>query len=388
MKLSDPQDQQFHENLLKLKGQRPAVTPSHEIRARCLETLEHGDQPHRTIVFKKYRKPALLSTIGIAASIAIAASIFYPIGNGANVDAAVIVEKLGKQIEDNSLIEITIESVVIDEVEIEGHLQIANHAIAGDIDISVEERKGQAIQVKASLAISEEGGWILIRELQFPDPQIQAILNLFLPQGVDTLLILPTDEIENAIGFELSEGLSEIRSLASGEVVKILKQVIESQDEVGATVRNQRDGTIQLTLPIDDAEALENLIKVIADAMGEKIDAHDIDIEDDMELLGCTFSVTYDPEEETVRSFSITDFGDENGTINVSLLEGDIDDELLDSDRVTTPSTRVLDLSALISTVSSLEDMIGNFDHSHRKKSTLSDDDEDDRPRKKRKRWN
>ena len=160
-------------------------------------------------------------------------------------------------------------------------------------------------------------------------------------------------------------------------MVKVLKQVIESQDEVGATVRNQRDGTVLLTLPIEDAEALENLIKVVAEAMGEKVDAHDIDIEDDMELLGCTFSVIYDPDEETVRSFSVSDFGDQNGMITVSLLEGEIDDDLLDSDRVTTPSTRILDLSALISTVSSLEDLIGNLEQSHRKKSKSSDDEDD-----------
>lgn len=387
MNHSDPQDQQFHENLLKLKGHGTVASPSHEIRARCLETLEQGEQLHRTFVFKKYRKPALLSTIGLAASIAIVASFFYPIGNGANVDAAVIVEKLGKQIEGNSLIEITIESLVIDEVEVEGYLQITDHAIAGDIKISVEESKGLAIEVTASLALSQNGGWILIRDLKIPDPQIQAILNLFLPQGSDTLLILPTDEIEDAIGSELGDGLSEIRGLASGEVVKVLKQVIDSQDEVGATVRNQRDGTVLLTLPIEDAEALENLIKVVAEAMNEKIDADDLDIEDDMELLGCTFSVIYDPEEETVRSFSISDFGDQNGTITVSLLEGEIDEDLLDSDRVTTPSTRVLDLSALISTVSSLEEVFNSLDQPRGKKSKSSDD-EDDQPRKKRRKRN
>ncbi len=366
----DLQDQQFHENLLKLKGQSVPDALSGESRSRCFDALEQPETSHRIIAIQKYRKPALLSTLGVAASIAIAVGFFYPTGNGSTVDAAIIVDKLAEQIEGDELIEITLDSLAIDEVSIDGYLQITNNAIAGDLEIKVEERKGQFIEVNASLALSDEGGWVLIRKLVIPDPQVQMFLNMFLPAGSDTLLILPTDEIKDAIGSDLGDGIAEVRGAASGEVVKVLKHLIDAQDEVGATVHKNRDGTYTLTLPIEDTETLENLIRVAANALGEQIDDDDIDLDDDFELLGCTFSVTYDPEEEIVRSFAITDFGDLKGSITVTLDGGEIDQDLLDSDRVTTPNTRILDLGALISSVESMGSMLENMDHSpHQKKS-------------------
>lgn len=368
MSTEDKQDQQFHENLLNLKGQSIPDGVSRDTRSRCLDALEQAEPSHRIIAMQKYRKPALLSTLGIAASIALAVGLFYPAGNGSTVDAAVIVDKLAQQIEGDELIEITLDSLAIDEVRIDGYLQITNNAVAGDIEIKVEERKGQFIEIDVSLALSDEGGWLLIRKLVIPDPQVQMLLNIFLPAGSDTLLILPTDEIKDALGSELGEGISEVRGAASGEVVKVLKHLIDAQDEVGATVEKNRDGTYSLTLPIENTETLENLIRVAASALNEKIDDDDIDLDDDIELLGCTLNITYDPEEEIVRSFSITDFGDLKGSITVSLTGGEIDEDLLDSDRVTTPNTRILDLGALMSSVESMGNMFENMDHSSHKK--------------------
>jgi hypothetical protein len=120
-----------------------------------------------------------------------------------------------------------------------------------------------------------------------------------------------------------------------------------------------------MTLPIRDTaalEALELLIEGDEDVVegDEGAEAAEVDIDldvgdEDNELIGSTLNIVYDPDTELVRSFAITDFGETQGTISVAIRDGEIDPELLDSARVTTPSTRTLDLDGLQSFVKQFE---------------------------------
>ena len=79
------------------------------------------------------------------------------------------------------------------------------------------------------------------------------------------------------------------------------------------------------------------------------------DEEDLSKLIGGTISIVYDPDAGLVRSFSVEDIGDMKGSVTIAVRGGGIDPDLLDSSRVTTSSTRTLDLAAL-------ESMFGEFD--------------------------
>ena len=99
------------------------------------------------------------------------------------------------------------------------------------------------------------------------------------------------------------------------------------------------------------------------------------DEEDLSKLIGGTISIVYDPDAGLVRSFSVEDIGEMKGSVTIAVRGGGIDPDLLDSSRVTTASTRTLDLAAL-------ESMFGDFDfggsgvrgHSGAKKRKARDD--------------
>ena len=55
----------------------------------------------------------------------------------------------------------------------------------------------------------------------------------------------------------------------------------------------------------------------------------------------------YDPKAELVRSLVVDGIGDTDGRVSISLSEGTLDPNLLDSSRVTDDDTRILDLAAL-----------------------------------------
>lgn len=211
----------------------------------------------------------------------------------------------------------------------------------------------------------------MIRKLSIDDVQAQALINMFLPPGGEVLLLLPEDAIGSDFGIDLGKELNE---LSSENVSAVLQELIDSHADYGATIEHQSDGTILLTLPIDDAEALEALAGLVEGVHGSddtedqdgstkgsprarihaeiKSDVHDAirrhhaDAHDD-DLVGSTLIVVYDPSAELVRSFSIENLGDTDGRIRVTIGEGEIDPALFDSSRVTTPNTRTLDLGEL-----------------------------------------
>jgi hypothetical protein len=233
--------------------------------------------------------------------------------------------------------------------------------------------------VDVSLAISPGDGWVLVRKLEIPDPQAAAILSFVFPPGTETLVILPADATAGSMDLDLDETLKE---LSSGKLVDTLKTLIQSHSQVGATVEDQADGTILLTLPIDDAEALESLEELfegmddeaehapghltVSISSGSVADVDESDEEadeepDGYELIGSTLEIVYDPDAEQVRSFVITDLGVTEGTLTVAIEDGEIDPALLDSSRVTTGATRTIDLNAIMSMFEQFDD--GDSEH-------------------------
>ena len=310
------------------------------------------------------KKPAVLSVLGLAAAIVMVVTLFLPGNGGATVQAATIIGKLNEQMEQNPLIEVTLDSLTIDEAYVNGRLQVAQQGIAGDLRAVVQD-DGQEVEVDLALGLSKNGGWVLLRELRIPDPEAQAILAMFMPPDGELLLLLPADAVEGDLGLDLGEELSELRS---GELAAVFEELIDTHAEYGVRVENQSDGTVMLSLPIEDEEALQALERLVirsaevaAQSQADEgqgsveIDVDDIDLDGERDLLGSTLTVVYDPQQELVRSFGITDLGETAGSITVAIGQGELDPALLDSSRVTTANTRVFDLAALESIVKQFE---------------------------------
>ena len=305
------------------------------------------------------KKPIFASAFGVAASIALLVALLFPGNGGPAVQAAEIIQKLNAQIQEDPLLEITLDALAIDEVFVNGHLQVASHGVAGDLQVEVSESPDQVVKIDLALGLSEDEGWVLIRDLVVPDPQAQAVLAMLFPPGSEVLLMLPDEALGAELGLDLEKDLAELHS---GEIVEVFKELINSHAEYGATIEHQRDGTILLTLPIDDAEALAALeqmlkAKIVVQTGGEMPAEENIsiDLDTDSELVGSTVTVVYDPTLERVQSLGIEDLGPMKGSITIGIREGGIDPALLDSSRVTGPNTRVLDLKALEGMFENLE---------------------------------
>lgn len=345
-------DRHFDENLRTFGGLNSAPAAlSHEAKARAAASFE----VERTTALRLFRRPALLSGMGLAAALAIAAVLVYPGNGGPTVQAATVLEKLSKQVGDSDLLNVGLEAVRVDEVAIDGHVQLAEAGVAGDVQVKVSEGD-PPITVDASFALTKDGGWILIRELSIPDKQAQAMIDMFLPRGSETLLILPPEIVAEAMENGPAEHFDELRQLASGQVVAFVKEVLSSKADVGAKTRKLPDGTIELTIGVENAETFHNLMRMGARAMGEDLeDDAEVDEDDVAELLGVTARIIYDPRAEKIQSFSITGLAEMKGTITVSLLSGGMDPALLDSARVAKSGTRVIDVGVLMNMFHALD---------------------------------
>jgi len=353
--MTTDRNQQFDRNL-EAFGSRIGVPEgvSRDVKARCLDTL--GGASTNTIRMASFRRRAWWSTVGLAAAVTLVALPFFG-DHMPQVKAAVVLNKLTEQIEGSDVFEVTLDKITVeDQVSVNGLIQLSDTAVAGDLSAKVNNAiDGKPIEVDLSLGISAEGGWILIRSLKIPDPDVQPFIDLLFPAGTETLLLLPDDVIKEVVEQGVGGELSDVRDMTSGQVVDFVKQVIEAEEDLGVEIVKQRNGMLRLTLPIKDAAAFKNLIGLFAKNMGEdpgEIEIADKDIED---LLGATFSVVYDPESESVRSFSVSNVAEMRGTVTIALRGGPIDPDLLDKSRVAGPNARVLDLSAMASLIEGLE---------------------------------
>lgn len=354
--MNTPQDSDhaFDDNLSRIGARANAPQgASAELRERCAVALRGEIAPAAARRRRWLRRPAFLSTVGVAAAIAMAFGFFYRPTADARVEAAVILETLTTQIQQDPLLKIKLESLQADGARIDGELQVSRTCVAGDLRVEINQG-GEHVEVDLSLGISQDDGWILIRKLVVSDEQAQPILNFFFPPGSETLIKLPKDELDLKLG-DLDADLAEI---GSGKIAELVREMIDSASDVGATVTQQADGTMLLILPIKDASTIQALVQ-LESLTGSKREldenarqalrdlADEIDDDDVKDLVGATISVIYDPGNKQVRSLAIENVGGLAGRIELSFGEGDIDPQLLDSSRVTNENTRVFDLDAL-----------------------------------------
>lgn len=309
-----------------------------------------------TRAYRIAKRPVFISTLGAAATIALIAGFLFQPRGDARVEAAVILERLQAQIQESPVLDIEIESLNVENVSVNGRLQVSPQGVGGDIQARVIE-DGETIEVDLALGISPDDSWILIRKLVLPDAQANAFLRFFITPGKTTLIKLPADEI--GLDFtDLSDGLGDLQGLdGMKELGEFVRRLIEAEGDVKATVVDQPDGTVLLTLPIDSAETIRMLAEV--GALSKDLTEEErrevarataqieLDEDDLAELLGMTLNVVYDPKAELVRSLVVDGIGDTKGRVSINLREGTIDPSLLDSSRVTDDDTRVLDLAAL-----------------------------------------
>lgn len=361
---NDP-DQMFHDNL-RTVGEHLSTPagPSRAVRSRCVAAMSAPATPRASM----FRRPVWLSTVALAASIALAFGLLFPTNGGTSVQAATILAKLREQIAAPKLLELTIKDITIEQASVSGHIQLAKDGIAGDINAVVNAGDMGPIEIDASFGLSDDGGWVLLRKLSVPDTNAQPIINLLLPPGTETLLMLPDDIDLPGLNLDFADAVKELSS--AQKIVATFTDIVRNQSGTTATVTERRDGTVVLTLPIDDADSLTEFARMAAKAMkaemtrqgagddADEIDVDDIDIDlsgsEAKMLVGSTLEIEYDPEAELVNRFSIINFGESKGSISIELSDGEIDKDLLDAERVSGPNTRVIDLSAIQSLIESL----------------------------------
>lgn len=348
-------DKSFH-NFLNAQGAewRSTVQLSPEQKRKCLAAMDAGRAQGRRL--RMWGRRTMVSTMSLAAAIVLVVTVAFPPTGNTPVAAKTVLAKLAEQVEGDGVLSVTLSGVRIEGASIEGQIQIAGNSIAGDLHVSVvEDDLESPIVVDASLGISPEKGWVLIRRLEIPDPQAQALIQLFVSAGTPTLILLPEDimqDFEELTGDEAP--LAEIRRLATGQMAAVVREVVNSGADLGAVTTRQPDGTTRVTLRVKNAETLRKLIETAAAASGQEVDADlDISENDAKELLGCTLAVTYDEQTQSVRSFSISNVAEMKGTITIALHEGQVDSALLDSARVTPPNTRTIDVGFLKSLIES-----------------------------------
>ena len=353
MSVTHDSDATFHDNLVNVAAgltAPPGLSP--ESRARCLDALDEGFKAAERRKVPMYRRPLFVSTFAAAASLALAVTLLIPsFGTGPRVEAATILTKLTEQIAGQDVLEIELTNAHVDDVEVDARIQLAMNQVAGDVKAKIKDNGGEGVfNVDASFAIGEKGGWVLVRNLQIPDPEAMMFITMVMPPGSETLIHLPSDLVEGALDEKVGDTLSELRGAASGQLVTIVKRLLESQNELKAEATKRRDGLVELSVPLRDKATLEQFLRVVMEAMGTKAE-DDMDIDGEEDLIGSTMRVVYDPKAERVRSVSLVDLGDLNGTLTLSLREGGIDPALIDPARVTTPQTRTFDLGALKSMI-------------------------------------
>lgn len=352
---ADDLDRQFEERLRTLAEQwRMTMVTSDQLHEVCGSSLSAGRNHGQRM--RAWRNRTIFSTMGLAAVITLILTLCFPPGGNSPVLAKTVLAKLAEQVQGNDVLEITLDEVSVEEAQIQGRLQIADHAIAGDIQLRVQEHANELpIEIDASLALSPSRSWVLVRNLAVPDATAQAVIRMFVAADSPALIMLP-EGLGETLNID-AEGvpLAELRKMASGELAQFVREVLDSKADLGAVTTRQADGSTRLTLHVKNAEVLRRLIALGAKVAGEHADGKiEIGEGDADELVGCTLAVTYDPQSLSVRSFSISDIAEMKGTITIALRAGGIDAALLDPARVTTPNTRTIDagfLKSILETV-------------------------------------
>lgn len=345
IKMSD----EAFESFLSAKGAewRATVQINPQLQQKCLVAMADGRAQARRL--RTWGRKALVSTMGLAAAVVLIVTFAFPPNGNAPVLAKTVLAKLAEQVQGDGVLTLSFNAVRLEEVSIEGHLQIASDSVAGDLHVSVQEEGDESpIVIDASLGITPEKGWVLLRRLELPDPQAQAMIQFFVSKDTPTLIVLPQGILKEIELDAHDKHLADIRRLATGELADIVRGVLKEGADLGAVTTQQPDGTTLVTLRVQNVEVLHKLVEIAAAATGKQVDA-DLDISEDdaKELLGCTLAVIYDPQSQKVRSFSVSDVAEMKGTITIGLHDGVIDPAMFDSARVAAPGTRTIDTGFL-----------------------------------------
>jgi len=209
------------------------------------------------------RKPSVLSAAGIAATILIGFVVVLTLDGSPDAQAAAIVRQLDEQLNRDTLFEVRLESLSIEEeIVLDGTLQVWGENAAGEIVVSAHPREVE-IPIVADLrfAIPRSGGWILFNEVSVEDPEVQALIDWFLTPGAPTLVMLPEGVDLSDLGSNVVTDVLDL--LRSGHFYQVLEAVIDSRADHGARIRTQADGSMLLSLPVDDIEAAAALERLV-----------------------------------------------------------------------------------------------------------------------------
>ena len=105
------------------------------------------------------RKPSVLSAFGVAAMIAITFGLLFPAPTGPTVQAATIIKKLNEQIEESPLIEVTLDSLAIDEfpaIFVAAALADGDTLLSGAEELRVKESDRIAVMAAGLAALGVE----------------------------------------------------------------------------------------------------------------------------------------------------------------------------------------------------------------------------------------
>jgi hypothetical protein len=353
------------------------------------------------------RKPTVASAVGLAACVVVAFTVLFPTNGNPSVEAAVIMQRLNEQIDETTLFEMRVERIRVGETTLAGTLAVSANEYVADVELGFrEDEPYAAAHAKVKLAIDGDSGWLLIERIGMDNPLGQQIVEAYFPAGAPTLVTLD------------GEGLTEVESELAGEPVALLRsgrlaeglsRLVYASPDLGGTVEELDDGNVVLTLPMEDAEALEAIEDALADILppqsrrivvlesegcviqmdagtlvvnGEQLEIDEntlLDpealkvlqasgfvarageqqvnrVEENPELIGSTLKVVYDPATEQVRSFAVDNYGPGQAGIAVNICQGQIAPWRLDASRVTTPETRTMTWAELEAIFESMEE--------------------------------
>lgn len=372
-------DQHFDENVRRVADAHGYEGgPDAGVLASCEQMLA-DDAVMPTSKRSVFKHPAVLSLCGMAASIAVVVSLIVPWGSVSTVQAADVLARLNEKVACSSVIELVFDNIVRGQNVMDGHLFVSDDVVAGDLYIHAEDdEKAGAFTLDMSLAFQPDGGWALIRQLVVPDPQVAALARMFITPGSETLLLLPAPDGDAGV-------VVSSMDLSGHEVINAIKGFISEQAGSGAAVEQQDDGNVLVTVPITSSETLGSLTAAAGSMCGSKSShgpsaqgdggmsfaigigasgevaelAKEIDTEADKAvvsedpfggddfLVGSTLHVLYEPNAGDILAIELVDVGDAKGFMTIDFRDGDVDQKILDVEKVKKPGTRVVDLNQL-----------------------------------------
>lgn len=282
--MTNNNDNQFEKNLERIGSAHQApATPSADLLSACDDIFDR--EAEKTVamttnlpqqaVNQRWRHPAAWSTIGIAASIALIAGVFFAPTAGRKVQAAVVMKQLNQQLTRNELVVLTIDSLEVEEASVDAELQLSDHTIAGRVKVVIDEPSNPMglIAIDANLAMSPQGSWIYLREFTTTNPGIALLASQYLDDGRDVLIELPADTFEGESILNSEDG--NIAELAFGHLQALLSAASDEDPNL-FEITELTDGAFMLTIDLDDPDTQASLKTLLIDAFSDGEEADEV----------------------------------------------------------------------------------------------------------------